>query len=131
MISANGTLYFSSNELMCPRSKVIKLASGFADALLRLRLEWNRPMKVNSCCRSYEYNRLIGGHPNSLHVYNISQHGNDGTAAIDIACEKGVDKYRLAMLAYRLGWTVGVGSSFLHLDRRGDWGLEPRVLFGY
>ena len=88
-------------------------------------------MKVNSCCRSKAYNNLIGGDEHSLHIWDVPQHGNDGTAAIDIACAKAVDKYRLAMLAFRLGWSVGVAKTFLHLDRRGDWGLDPKSLFGY
>jgi uncharacterized protein YcbK (DUF882 family) len=126
-----GAALFTHRELACRSTGVVTLHPGFAEELVRLRVAWDRPMAVTSCCRSAAHNRTVGGHPRSLHVYDKPAHGLLGTAAIDIAMTDGARAWELARLAMTLGWSVGVPKSgFLHLDRRDFAGL-PRGLFGY
>jgi zinc D-Ala-D-Ala carboxypeptidase len=127
---AAGRILFSHSELECKTTGIVKLAEGFADRLVMLRLAYGKPMPVTSCCRSAERNAKVGGHPKSLHVYDRNAHGLDGTAAIDIAVNPS-EAWSLAFVAMKEGWSVGVSSrGFVHLDRRDLAGL-PRAMFGY
>lgn len=127
---ATGAVLFTHKELACKASGIVKLADGFADRLVMLRLAFGRPMFVTSCCRSALHNRNVGGHPKSLHVLE-GNHGLNGTAAIDIRVRDGVEARALTKLALSDGWSVGIPSSgFVHLDRRDLAGLPPSV-FGY
>lgn len=65
-----GKLFFSRNELQDPDTHEVHLAPGFGDKVVELRLTYGRPMIVNSCCRSHQYNQQIGGHHRSLHVWD-------------------------------------------------------------
>ncbi len=118
--------FFTHTELRCPNTRTGRLAPGFAEELANLRLWYDKPMIVNSCCRSREYSRSIGGHPRSLHVWDNPWHPTGGTCAIDIA---GVDP-KLIELALKEGWSVGVYSGFTHLDRRDLAGLGQGIFPG-
>lgn len=129
MIEFNGTTYFTDDELRCNGSGLLILADGFAEQLLALRLAWNKAMTVTSCCRSEEYNREVGGAPDSFHITD----GDLGTCAIDIAINGGYERRLLTELALAMGWSVGIPASsrgFVHLDRRTDYNYEP-MMFGY
>lgn len=123
--------YFKNSELACKSTGVVKLDSAFRDNLIWLREQYNKPMIVNSCCRSAAYNKQVGGHPNSLHVYDTPHHGTKGTAAIDIHMPSGVDKAELIKLALAHGWSVGVAKTYLHLDTRTDSAGLPQAVFPY
>ena len=121
---------FHRQELACKRTDVVRLHPGFSEALARLRMSFGQPMRVNSCCRSAEYNEEIGGHERSLHVYDESFHAAFGTLAIDIQRKHGLYAHQLIRLALDMGWSVGVARTFIHLDRRDMVHLRPSV-FGY
>lgn len=123
LIGADGRVLFTFNELKCQGTSVVRLARGFARALIELRQDLGLPMRVNSCCRSRDHNRVVGGHPNSLHVYDHPHHPTGGTCAIDIHCPDNEYAWKLARLAMERGWSVGRGKTFVHLDRRRDFGL--------
>jgi len=124
-------ILFTDAELACKGTGVVKLAPGFPELLAMLRMRWGRPMVVTSCCRSAAYNAKVGGHPNSLHVYDNPVHPTGGTCAIDIAVADVVEARALGKLALDEGWSVGVPKGrFLHFDRRDLAGLPPG-LFGY
>jgi len=131
-----GARLFARHELACRATGEGKLAGGFGGLLIELRVAWDRPMKVLSCCRSKAHNDApismggVGGHLRSLHVYDQPPHGLDGCAAIDIAVADTHAAGLLAFLAWRMGWSVGVPRGFLHLDRRDLAGLK-QALFGY
>ena len=125
-----GRVLFSHSELACQKSGQAILADGFADKLAMLRVAFGQPMTVNSCCRSAEHNRDIGGHPRSLHVYDENPRGRSGCVAIDIRTSDTVYARRLVEAALREGWSVGVSKTFVHLDRRDFAGL-PAGVFGY
>ena len=130
-ISQSGKVFFAHQELACPSTGQVSLAPQFEKDLLELRITFDHPMTVTSCCRSASHNAAIGGHPHSLHVYDRSHHPTRGTAAIDIAWpDSATQKTNLLRLALALGWSVGVARGFLHLDRRDIVGL-PQTPFGY
>ena len=127
MISMNGVTYFTEQELQCKLTKKVVLAKGFEQALVELRIKWGRPMTVNSCCRSKEHNYNEGGNPQSLHVYDKPYWPTGGTCAIDISMTDAIRRAALTKLALENGWWVGVNKTFLHLDRRIDFGVADQV----
>lgn len=128
MIEHRGKILFSSKELSCRHCGELKLAKGFALELKKLRLEFKRPMIVNSCCRCKAHNQAVKGRANSYHLLTNSVAG--GCAAIDIKRQGFEYDRELLITALRLGWSVGVAKSFFHLDRRADFGV-PAVIFVY
>lgn len=82
---------------------------GFLDALEALRAEaGHRPLSINSGHRCDLWNAAIGGAPLSRHR----------RIAADIAL-KGHNRRRLLRAAIACGFTgLGLGRTFLHLDRR-------------
>jgi hypothetical protein len=123
--------YFTKEELACRSTGGLLLADGFAEKLLQLRTKFGKPMPVTSCCRSLEYNRKIGGTPDSFHIYDSLRHGFTGTCAIDISIPNPTDKGNLMSLAWQLGWSIGFHKNFLHLDRRVDYTELKQAVFGY
>lgn len=124
--------YFTEDELRCNGSGQFVLADGFGERLDELRKAYNFPMVVTSCCRSFEYNKQIGGHPNSSHVFDHPQRSFKGTYGIDIYMNDGYRRGLLIRNALELGWCVGVAKTFIHLDRRCDYFPEyPQVVFTY
>jgi len=130
LIGADGRVLFTFDELKCPDTHVVRLARGFARALIELRQGFGKPMRVNSCCRSADHNRVIGGHARSLHVYDHPHHPTGGSCAVDIHCPDNEYAWNLAYLAMGKGWSVGRGKTFIHLDRRRDFAL-PDGFFTY
>ena len=80
----------------------------FLDALEALRADVGRPLVINSGHRCRVWNTYVGGARFSFHR----------SIAVDIALE-GHDRHALLAAAERQGFTgIGLGTSFLHLDRR-------------
>jgi hypothetical protein len=44
--------HFSRSELACPMTDELRLATGFGEALERLRVELGAPIYLSSACRS-------------------------------------------------------------------------------
>lgn len=126
MISSQGKIYFTDEELRCKKTGTIKLAPGFEQALLTLRLAYGRPMPVNSCCRSKEHNAAVGGNPRSLHVYDSPFWPTGGTCAIDIGITEPQKRAELVEIALAAGWWVGLHEKFIHLDRRIDFKVADK-----
>ena len=125
---STGVLLFAAHELACPSTGEIRLAAGFSDQLETLRRAMDEAMRANSVCRSPAHNQAKGGVNNSFHLTrgNLS----DGCCAIDVHVPDSIYRLKLARLAAGLDWTVGVYPTFLHLDRRYDFGLEPIMFYG-
>ena len=105
--------HFSPRELACKCGG--KFCDGaywhdpdFLESLEALRARVGRPLLINSAHRCEGWNAEIGGAPNSRHrqiAVDISLHGHD--------------RFALLAAAEELGFTgIGLGRSFLHLDRR-------------
>ena len=93
--------HFSHSELACPATDQVRLASGFGEALERLRVELDEPIYLNSACRSPLHNAKISGHPRSLHlIVNIivkevetaNQSNSQGATDTDVQAEEGQAK---------------------------------------
>lgn len=143
MIEHNGRTLFSERELRCPGSGLLILAPGFDERLRELRVEIDAPMVLNSACRSKEYNASLPGHPRSLHVCDEPHWPTGGCCAVDASTHRWDDdaeewverglgfRDRLEWLAWDLGWSIGYGETFLHLDRRTDYTDLPQARFDY
>ena len=123
--------HFSRSELACPTTGEVRLASGFGEALERLRVELDEPVYLTSACRSPLHNAKINGHPQSLHLVVNSLWGTGGTCAVDVGAINGEFKAKLITLALDQEWSIGVASNFIHLDRRSRYCGLPQVLYHY
>ncbi|MEQ8394963.1 D-Ala-D-Ala carboxypeptidase family metallohydrolase [Thalassobaculum sp.] len=128
----NGAVLFTQKELACRSDGVtMRFAKGFLDHLLTLRLTLDRPMRVgpeNSCSRTPARNAQIDGAANSYHL--TEGNTSDGTCAIDVHSPDDAYRHRLVAAALALGWSVGVYRTFVHLDRRVDFGAPAIVFWG-
>jgi len=117
---------FTMKELACPLTRRAKLDYRFLSDLVMLRCGLARPLKPTSCCRSYQHNINVDGHPNSLHLMDNPKHPIDGTIAIDINTYgwEDVEKEALVEYAVWVGFSVGIGENFIHLDSRYLIGLD-------
>ncbi|MBX3488853.1 hypothetical protein [Parvibaculum sp.] len=139
LTAPDGRVLFTRSELACRGTGMLRLAPGFGDHLIALRLAFGQPMTPTSCCRAKSHNDKpareggAGGHPQSLHVCDQPFHPTGGCAAIDIAMRDGVYALKLVGTAERLGWAVGINfaRNFIHLDRRADFGIGDPRLFSY
>lgn len=125
-----GLPYFSRAELACRGTGELRLDPRFADALVRLRERWGRPLIPTSVCRAPSHNAAVGGHPRSLHLtHNPAHPGAQGTMAADIAWRTWTPQQRLAFAraAWLDRWSVGLHDGFVHLDLRRALGLAPAV----
>ena len=91
--------HFSHSELACPTTDQVRFASGFGEALERLRVELDAPMHLTSACRSPLHNAKINGHPRSLHLTENDHWGTGGTCAVDVAATDGQYRAKLITLA--------------------------------
>jgi len=119
---------FSAAELGSRDDGTVRLADGFAEKLMDLRLTFARPMKVNSCCRTPAHNDAVGGSRNSYHL--TEGNASDGTCAIDVHSYDDQYRHRLIRIASDLGWSIGVYRTFVHLDRRVDYGAREIAFHG-
>lgn len=122
--------YFTESELKCKGSGELKLAPGFLGSLVFLREIFGKPMIVTSCCRSPEHNKKVGGSENSFHLTEGNVWGTEGTLAVDILTRTEDYRQELIRVSREMGWSVGFGDGFIHLDMRIFIGL-PRAEFDY
>ena len=108
---------FAPYEIRCKGSGTLCLNEAAMDALQRLRTALGCPLRVNSAYRCPDYNRKIGGAPDSRHLY---------AEAFDI----GKTEWELGQLleeAAKAGFLVAKQyTGFVHLDmgpHRG-WGID-------
>lgn len=127
------TVFFTIEELACKHCGQGKLAPGFGIKLLEFRIALDELMHLNSACRCKEHNTNEGGHLRSLHVYDEPHWPTEGTCAIDVRTHGMLEGYRgrIIDLARKLGWSIGYGRNFIHLDRRTDYTSLPRAEFQY
>jgi hypothetical protein len=87
--------HFSRSELACPTTDELRLATGFDEALERLRVELDAPIYLTSACRSPVHNAKVGGHLRSLHLTVNGHWGTGGSCAVDIVANDGEFKTKL------------------------------------
>ena len=123
--------HFPHSELACPTTDQVRLASGFGEALERLRVELDEPIYLNSACWSPLHNAKANGHPRSLYLVINSHWGTGGCCAVDCAATDGVYRAKLITLALTQEWSVGVASNFIHLDQRSRYCGLPQIAYHY
>lgn len=104
------TPHFKRSELRCPCCGKCEMHPVFMDALEKMRLDYNRPLRINSGYRCPEHNsKLSGSSPNSLHMKGI---------AADISWDEfpADDKKKLLNLAVKDFGGLGIGRTYLHVD---------------
>lgn len=137
--------YFSREELAAPNGEY-KLANGFAENLMRLRIRVNHAMIVNSekynrkysgCRTLKDVNVLLErGFPasrNSFHLIDNPVYKTNGCAAIDVLTLGWSPEkiQRFINIAREFGWSIGLAKSFIHIDRRSDYTNLRRVDYAY
>jgi len=127
--------YFTEAEFADSITGEVKLQKGFITELDNLRERYAKPMIVTDGCRSQEKIRwlLRRGYPaskNSFHLIGNKKYGTD-CCAVDIARPNGKDLHLLMRMALYLDWTVGLGDTFLHLDKRVLYTKLPAIIYTY
>ena len=110
--------YFSKSEFTMGGENVYHMMDDiFLATLDTLRHNAGILMTITSSYRSPEYNASVGGASKSMHLQG---------RAVDIACSDSHDRMIIIKEALELGLTVGVASSFLHIDDR-----DYQIVFTY
>lgn len=126
--------HFSDRELASPDTGLYCLASGFGPRLDELRFRVKAPIIVTGGARSKEHNVEVGGHPRSLHVYDVPFWDTGGCCAVDVADTRG-SAYRAHLVgeALEMGFSVGINiaKKFIHIDDRSRCIGREKVLFYY
>lgn len=115
--------YFSEVELRCKHTGQCHMQERFMDALLAIRKEWGKPMKITSGYRHWSHPvEAAKGHKNGEHTKGL---------CVDVAITGGVEAAKLAMIAMKHGIVrIGVARTFLHLGM-GDASLPSPALWSY
>lgn len=115
--------YFTREELKCKGTDECFMDEEFMKQLHRLREDYDRPMRITSGYRDVSYNTVIGGSPNSAHIFG---------QAVDIAVS-GSLAYELIRKAMLHGFTgIGVAQRgshnkrFIHIDNMVNSDTSPR-----
>ena len=83
--------HFSGWEFKCPHCGYLSGPTQLLlDVLERLRTEVGRPLTIVSGCRCVPYNKRIGGHPRSQHLWGRAADIPGGYASVDQARRAGV-----------------------------------------
>lgn len=126
-----GLLHFSHAELACKGTGIVKLAEGFGQWIDEIRISWDKPLTVNSCCRSVEHNKAVGGVPNSYHLFDLPGRDFD-TCAVDFAISANQRREFVAMILRKFpDASIGIAKTFVHVDRRNHYDGSPPTLFTY
>jgi len=127
--------YFTEAEFADSITGEVKLQPGFITGLDNLRERYAKPMIVTDGCRSQEKIRWLlrrgyQASENSFHLMNNKKYGTS-TCAVDIARPNGKDLHLLMRMALYLDWTVGMGDTFIHLDKRAAYTKKPPIVYSY
>lgn len=102
------SVYFSEKELECPCCGKVDMDPEFLSELDNLRVKAGIPLVLNSAFRCPKQNALVGGVPNSSHLY--------GKAA-DIRANSSRTRHKILKAAYALDLRrVGIAKGFIHVD---------------
>lgn len=108
--------HFKPKEFLC-RCGECSLTYQNMDATFVKLLEAARkragvPFKLTSALRCEDHNKAVGGVPNSAHVRGM---------AVDVAATNSATRWQILDGAYAVGFgRIGIGSTFIHLDRDPD-----------
>lgn len=124
--------HFTFDEFVDELSGLLILAPGFIVEADHLREAYGHPMQVTDGCRSAEevewlIRRGYPASPNSLHLMKNEKY-QTSCCAMDVARPVGPRLHKLISCALVRHWSVGLGKTFVHLDRRAQYtDLLPNV----
>lgn len=119
--------HFSESEFVMGGENVFdKMDESFLILLDELRENVNRPLRINSSFRTVEYNEVIQKKANKNYIPYSSKSKHMKGIAVDISCRNGILRSKIVRHALDLGLTVGVASTFVHIDDR-----ENQIVFSY
>ena len=102
--------YFKESEF----NDYNKMDPEFLDWLDSLREKLGQPIKINSSYRDPNHNEAVGGVKDQPHTEVPCR-------AVDIHCPNSKYRYQLVGMAIGMGCRrIGVGETFVHLDRAED-----------
>lgn len=102
--------HFTKDEFKCRCGCGIKMDREFVLRLDSLRERLGSVLIVTSGYRCAEYNKKIGGSPNSKHIQGL---------AVDLKVNSSTHRYKILKEAFQMNFSgVGHGSTFIHLDDR-------------
>lgn len=127
--------HFTFDEFVDERSGRLVLAPGFIGEADSLREAYGHPMIVNDGCRSAEEVEWLirRGYPasrNSLHLMENEKY-QTACCAMDVARPVGPRLHKLIRCALVRHWSVGLGKTFVHLDRRAEYTDLPPNVYSY
>ena len=111
------TKNFSVSEFGCRCDQCI-YSSGYGInrplvvSLQHIRDIFKRPMPINSGIRCYKWNESVGGAKKSQHL------PSQGCRGVDIGVNDREGRIIIIREALKLGLSVGIHKSFIHLDNR-------------
>ena len=123
------TKNFGLAEMACnDKARTLEITPELVDHAQRLQRfrDWfNRPMKINSWFRTRDYNKQIGGEPNSQHCLGVAtdvalpdEYFSFDKNRKDEFLNNMKNKWQLLCQGDGLRGGVGFYSNFVHLDSR-------------
>ena len=102
--------YFKLEEFNCQETGKNKMDPDFLEKLDELRHQCNFPFTITSGYRDPSHSIEAKKETPGMHTKGI---------AADIYVSNGVDRYKLLITAFNMGFTgIGVAKSFIHVDTR-------------
>jgi uncharacterized protein YcbK (DUF882 family) len=117
---------FPPNEIVCKclddcvMKDATMMDTGVLDDIQIIRQILNRPVVITSALRCAEYNKAIGGKPDSAHVKGL---------ALDIYCPTSRERFELYDRLRPLFNRIGIGKDFIHVDA--DESKSQNVMWVY
>jgi len=105
--------YFTKEEMQCSCCGEYKIDSDFLSRLETARGYSKIPYVINSCCRCVKHNEVVGGKPDSSHLFTDIKE----TTAADIKTQTSRDRYWILDSLIMAGFhRIGIGKTFIHVD---------------
>lgn len=114
------TEHFNRNEFDCQcRCGTGEISMELVQNLELVRLEYGKPMRINSGIRCLEHNRKIGSRDTSSHIKCL---------AADIGCTNMSERKELLYILMKQFDRIGINKKFIHVDVDTD---KPKGVFVY
>jgi len=114
------TEHFSKKEFDCQCGcGTGTISDSLVQKLELVRVEYGRPMRINSGIRCLEHNRNIGSKDTSSHIKCL---------AADVGCTNMSERFTLIQILMKHFQRVGINKKFIHVDVDTD---KPNGVFVY
>lgn len=113
-------LYFSTGELECHHCQACWMDEQFMTALVKVRVQYRKPMILTSAYRCAEHNSAVSNGPTGPHVagraVDIKVYGPDAVSIIELGLRHG-------LIGIGVSQKGPIATRFIHLDnmRRRIW----------